>query len=286
MARAAQAPIIEDNRPRKFVPGTESEILVIERPKYLEYRHRRDQITQYSVKRSVSITLAKPAAAFLRLVGKKTSAKTDTYEEEWMMELRISDVRPDYSALVKTQVTDAKKLVGGEEVSYDGPDPTTEFLNETVDQFGRLTEHHGTLPTPHILCFPEDPQSTGSEWEMTREENQPTYDQSGQRTGHQPMAVTYRCRIDGFGDDGGVEYADCSVSGFGRRGEEGVPVWQEFTVTGNVRYAIRDGHMLNAQVSRSLANHLVEENVLTIASEEKFLHASQGTEKTVGGMRL
>lgn len=262
-------------------------IQLIERPKYLEYRHRRDQITRFNVKRKVSVKLSKPAVALLRLVGKKVSAKEVTsYEEDWVMELRVSDVRPDYSALLKTQVTEATKKVSGQEVAYEGGGPVTEFLNETVDQFGGLSEHHGTLPTPHILVFPEDPQETGSEWEKSRRECVPVYDESGRALNHEPLEMTYRCRLDGFGEDDGVEYADISLSGFGRRGEEGKPVWQEYTVTGTARYAIREGHILTAHVTRSLANHLAEENILTMTNEEQFQHASQGTEKTVGGMRL
>jgi hypothetical protein len=257
----------------------------MERPKYLEYRHRRDQITGFRVRRTVVITLERPALALLRLVGKKTSAKRETYDEEWRMELRTSDVRPDYSALVKVQVTDAKKLVKGEEVSYDSGNPTTEFLNETVDQFGRLREHAGTLPTPQLVVFPDEPQITGGEWERERDEMLPISGPDGRTTGHEPMTVVYRGRIDGFGEQHGVQYADISVSAVGRRGEETDPVWQQYTVAGTVKFAVREGHIINADVVRSMAVHL-EKHVLTTTTKEEFQHESEGTEQTVGGMRL
>lgn len=259
----------------------------MERPKYLEYRHRRDQIARFTVTRNVIVTLERPALALLRMVGKKTSAKRDTYEESWTMELRTSDVRPDYSALVKTQVTEAKRTSKGEEMPYEtGADPTTEFLNETVDQFGGLTEHHGTLPTPHIVLFPDEPQVTGGEWSRSRVEQVPLINAQGRLTGHGPMTVTYRGRIDSFGEEDGVEYADISLSGLGQLGDENDPAWQTFQVGGTVRFALRDGYMMGAEVTRSHAAHLEEKQVLTTTTQEVFQHLSQGREQSVGGMRL
>ena len=258
----------------------------MERPKYLEYRHRRDQITVYKVNRTTVTTLEKPGAALLRLVGRKTSAKRETYHEEWMVELRTTDVRPNYSALVKIQVTEAARLVKGEDVGYAGmTDPKNEFLNETVDRFGILTEHHGTLPTPHLVVFPEAPQATGGEWENQRQEMLAVYAPEGSLKGHEPMSIVYRGRVDSYGEINGVEYADISLSGAGKRGEEGDPTWQEFTVIGNVRFAVRDRHMLTAKITRSLATHL-DQHVLTTTCEEEFAQSSQGTEESVGGMRI
>lgn len=257
----------------------------MERPKYLEYRHRRDQVARFKVKRTTIVSLERPAAAILRLVGKKTSAKRETFDEEWMMELRTSDVRPDYSALVKVQVTEAKKLVKGDEVAYDGTNPTTEFLNETVDRFGCLKDHHGTLPSPHLVVFADEPQLAGGEWERTRMESLPVSGPDGRVTGHEPMPVLYRGRVDAYGTEGGVEYADISVSALGRRGEETDPVWQEYSVAGTVRFALRDGHMLSADMGRSMATHL-EKHVLTTTLKETFEHVSAETEQSVGGMRM
>lgn len=258
----------------------------MERPKYLEYRYRRDQIIGFEIHRTVVVTLERPAAAILRLVGKKTSAKRDTYEEKWTMELRVADVRPDYSAPIKVMLTSAQKLVKGEAVPYEGTDPTTEFLNETVDQFGKLTEFNGTLPTPHLVAFPEDPQVTGGEWEQTREENLPVYTPEGRVMAHEPTIVVYRGRIEQFGEKDGVEFAQISFSGRGVRGEEGDPVWQEYTTAGNLRFAIRDGHMLTAEVTRSMAAHITDGQILTTTAQETFVHTSEGTERSVGGMRL
>ncbi len=261
-------------------------VRVMERPKYLEYRHRRDQITRFNVKRTLIVTLERPALALLRLVGKKTSAKRETWDEEWSLELRTSDVRPDYSAQVKVQVLAARKLVKGDEVPFEsGADPTTEFLNETVDQFGCLRDLHGTLATPHLLVFPDEPQRTGGEWERSRNEILPVSAPDGRTTGFEPMSVLYRGRLDGFGEEGGVDYADIAISAAGRRGEESDPVWQQYTVAGTVRFAIRDGHILSATVVRSMATHL-EKHLLTTTAQEEFAYESEGTEQTVGGMRL
>lgn len=257
----------------------------MERPKYLEYRHRRDQITCFNVTRNIITTLEKPAVAILRLVGKKTSAKRDTYKEKWVLEVRTTDVRPDYSALVKVQVTEAQKFIKEESVGYDGADPTTEFLNETVSQFGLLDEHHGTLPTPQLLVFPDDPQVTGGEWERSRKEMLPVSAPDGRPAGFEVMSVTYQGRLDAFGEDNGVEYADITVTGLGKRGEETDPVWQEYSVAGTVRFAIREGHIISADIARSMAVHL-EKHVLTTTVQEQYSHAAQGTEQTVGGMRL
>lgn len=257
----------------------------MERPKYLEYRHRRDQIARFRVKRTIINTLEKPAVAILRLVGKKTSAKRETFDENWTLELRTADVRPDYSAPVKIQVTECSKLVKGEPVSYDGPDPTNEFLSETVDQFGLLSDISGTLPTPHLLVFPEDPQVTGGEWERSRQEMLPVSAPDGRPAGHDLMSVTYQGRVDEYGEADGVEYADISFTGMGRRGEETNPVWQQYSVAGTARFAIRDGHLLSAEIARSMATHL-EKYVLTNTAKETFVHEAQGTEQTVGGMRL
>lgn len=259
----------------------------MERPKYLEYRHRRDQISRFTVTRNVIVTLEKPALALLRMVGKKTSAKRETYEENWTMELRTSDVRPDYSALVKTQVTEAVKTVKGEEVPYEaGSDPKTEFLNETVDQFGGLRDHHGTLPTPHVVLFSDEPQVTGGEWVKSRVEQLPLYNAQGRVTGHGPMTVAYRGRIDAYGEDDGVEFADISLSALGQLGEDSDPVWQTLQVGGNVRFALRDGYMIGAEITRSLAVHLEEKQVLTTTTQEVFQYLSQSREHSVGGMRL
>jgi len=257
----------------------------VERPKYLEYRHRRDQIARYNVERSTKVTLQKPAMALLRLVGKKTSASSDSFQEQWVVETRTSDVHPDYSGLVKVQVTEATKLIKGEPVGYDqSSDPTTLFLNETVDRFGKTRDLSGSLPTPHILVFPEEPQLSGGEWEESRLEMLPVTGPNGQVAGYEAMTVTYRCRVDQYGDDS-VEYADITVTGNGRRGEESDPVWQEYSVSGQVRFAIREGHLLTGKVERSMASHLGG-NVITSATTEDYTHASQDKERSVGGMRL
>ena len=257
----------------------------MERPKYLEYRHRRDQIVRYTVTREVCNTLEKPAAALLRLVGKKMKATRDSYSEFWEMELRVSDVRPDWSGLVKTQVTSAQRFVQGEEASYAGlSDPTTEFLNETVDRYGKLTELAGTLPTPHLLLFPEDPMSTGQEWTSSRMEILPLCGPDGIISGYGPMEVTYRGRVDAYGDDG-TEFADIAISASGVRGTQDDPVRQEYEVLGNVRFAIREGHTISAKVTRRLKSFF-DVYVVTSEAVEEFKHASQETEKSVGGMRL
>jgi hypothetical protein len=257
----------------------------MERPKYLEYRHRRDQIVRYTVARQVKTTLEKPASALLRLVGKKMKATRDTYSELWEMELRVSDVRPDWSGIVKSQVTSAQRFVQGEESTYAGlSDPTTEFLSETVDRYGNLTELAGTLPTPHLVLFPEDPMSTGQEWTSSRMEILPKCGLDGKVSGYEPMEVIYRGRVDAYGDDG-TEFADIAISASGARGTEDDPVRQEYEVSGNVRFAIRDGHTISAKVTRTLKSFF-DVYVVTSESVEEFKHASQETEKSVGGMRL
>ena len=257
----------------------------MERPKYLEYRHRRDQVTRYTISREVKATLEKPAAKLLRLVGKKMSATNDSYNEELTMELRISDVRPDWSGLVKSQVTSAKRTVKDEEVGSEGlSDPTTEFLNERVDRFGQLTEISGTLPTPHILLFPDEPMKTGDEWTRSRKEMLPLCGPDGSVGGHEEMEVTYRCRVDAYGDDG-VEYADISLTGTGARGGKETSNLQEYEVGGNVRFAIRDGYIIHASIARQMKSYF-DIYILTRLNVEQYQHADQDTEKTVGGMRL
>lgn len=255
----------------------------MERPKYLEYRHRRDQILRFDVTRAVKASLEKPAPALLRLVGKKTSATHDSFQEVLVVETHVSDVRPDYSGLVKSQVTEATRLVNGEEVGYEGiNDPRTDFLNETVDRFGRLTDIAGTLPTPHLLLFPDDPKMTGEEWTRSRMEMHPVCGPDGSIAGHEPMELTYACRVDAFGDDG-VEFADVSLSGTGAREQGGVR--QEYTVSGTVRFAIREGHILEATLVRRMKSAF-DVYTLTWASDEEYKHASQGTQRSVGGMRI
>lgn len=230
-------------------------------------------------------SLEKPAPVLLRLVGKKTTAKKDSYQEEWTMELRTSDVRPDYSGLVKTQVKLAKRLVNGEEVGYDGlTDPSTEFLNETVDRFGGLHAIQGTLPTPHLILFPEEPQKTGGEWERSRQEILPVTGPDGRVTGFELMEVTYRGRVEEYVDDV-IDYAVVSFSGSARKGSESDPVRQEYTSTGTVHFALHDGHILTAEVVREMKTFL-EVYVLTVKVKEDMRHAAHGTEKSVGGMRI
>lgn len=258
----------------------------MERPKYLEYRHRRDQISCYHVERTNVITLEKPAPALLRLVGKKTSAKRETFSEEWELELRTTDVRPDYSAMIKTQVTKAVLLGDKNEAGYEGQsNPETEFLSETVDRFGLLSDLHGTLPSPHILVFPEEPQLAGGEWERARVEILPTVGPTGAITGYSEIEVSYDCRVETFGKENGLEYADISFKGAGKKGSENDSVRQEFAVGGTARFAIREGYLMSATVVRSMANHL-EHHVLTRTSNEEFRHALGGKEEAVGGMRL
>jgi hypothetical protein len=257
----------------------------MERPKYLEYRHRRDQIIQYNVVREVKATLEKPAPKLLRMVGKKMTATHDSYSETWVMELRVSDVRPDYSGLVKSQVTEAHRMINGEEVGYEGiTDPTTEFLNETVDRVGQLKEISGTLPTPHLLLFPEDPMGSGQDWTRSRMEMLPKCGPDGSVSGYDSMKVNYSCRVDAFGDEG-TEFADIAISGTGTRGTEEDPIRQEYEVTGNIRFAIRDGHIMTANVVRRMKSFF-DVYILTSTATEEFSHGSQGTEKSVGGMRL
>lgn len=259
---------------------------MIERPKYLEYRHQRDRIAGFEVKRAVEIKVERPAAALLRLVGKKVSAKSDSYLEEWTLECRTTDVMPDRSALVKTQVTKATRTTrSGEVVPFaDRENPTTEFLNEVVDLYGMLSGHQGSLPTPHLLVFPDEPVKQGQEWQRTRHECLPVAAADGSIKTHSAQAVTYSCRLDELGTDNGVEYADISFNGQGQFGDpEGL--LQTYTASGRVRFAIRDGHTMTADVVRSMATALGN-TVLTKSVNEQFTFGSRGTEQTVGGMRL
>lgn len=259
----------------------------MERPKYLEYRYRRDQISRYSIARLVSVSLEKPAAALLRMVGKKVSEKREVWDETWTMELRVSDVRPDYSALVKTQVTEAARTVKGEAVGFDGSDPCNEFLNETVDQFGGLKDHAGTLPTPHLLLFPEEPQSTGSEWQKSRVEYIQMFSPQGQASGSGAVTVAYSCRLERFAEeDDGTEYADIAISGSGQIGTESIPGYHHYEVRGTARFAIRDGYILSADIVRIVSAQLEEKQILRTSFKEIFHHLSEGRAQSVGGMRL
>lgn len=259
---------------------------MIERPKYIEYRHQRDRIASFEVKRTVEVKIERPASALARMVGKKTTAKQDSYDEEWVLELRTTDVMPDYSAPVKTQVTQATRTAKGESLPYvGGENPTTEFLNETVDRYGMLSAHHGSLPTPHLLLFPEEPVKKGEEWERSRHELVPISGPDGQVKAYEARPVTYVCRVDEFGDDGGVEFADVAVSGFSQFGGGDDGPSQTYTVVGRVRFAIRDGHTITAKVVRSMATS-VDKVVVTRSASEKFSFMSRGTEQTVGGMRI
>ncbi len=258
---------------------------MIERPKYLEYRHQRDRIASFEVKRTVEVRVEKPAAALLRLVGKKTNKQAEKYQEEWTLELRTTDVMPDRSALVKTQVTEARRLLKGETVPFpDRENPTTEFLNEVVDLTGTLSGHQGSLPSPHLLLFPEEPVKQGQEWQRTRQELLPVAGPDGSIKGFQPRGVTYSCRLEAFGEQGSIEYADVDVSAHGQFEEPG-GVQQTYTVSGTVRFALRDGHTLSARVQRSMA-YALGGAVLTRLTDEEFAFMSRGTEQTVGGMRI
>lgn len=259
---------------------------MIERPKYLEYRHQRDRIASFEVTRSIEIKVERPAAALLRLVGKKTSAKSDSYLEEWSIECRTTDVMPDRSALVKTQVTKATRTnSAGEPIPFgDRENPTTEFLNEVVDLYGALSGHQGSLPSPHLVVFPDEPVKQGQEWQRTRHELLPISGPDGNIKAYAAHPVTYSARLDAFGADNGVEYADISFSGLGQFGNPEA-VHQTYTSTGRVRFAIRDGHTLTAEVVRSMATALGA-TVLTRAVTEHFSFGSRGTEQTVGGMRM
>lgn len=259
---------------------------MIERPKFLEYRHQRDRIATFVVKRQIEIKVERPAAALLRLVGKKTSAKSDAYNEDWTIELRTTDVMPDRSALVKTQVTQATRSTPkGEPLPFgDRESPTTEFLNENVDLYGMLSNHHGSLPTPHLVLFPEEPVKQGQEWTRTRHELLPVSGPDGTVKLYSAHPVSYSCRLDALGTDNGVEYADIAFSGSGAFGDpEGVS--QTYTSVGRVRFAVRDGHTITAEVVRSMATSLGTA-VLTKSATEHFSFGSTGAEQTVGGMRI
>ena len=222
----------------------------------------------------------------MRLVGKKTSAKRETYSEEWELELRITDVRPDYSGIVKTQVTKATLLKDKEAVDYgELPNPEKEFLSETVDRFGLLSDLQGTLPTPHLLVFPEEPQLAGGEWTRARMEMLPVVGPNGAVSGHIAMEVTYTGSVEAYGEENGTEFADISIKGLARKGNEGDSLWQEYTVGGSVRLAVRDGYLMSGTVVRSMANHL-ENHVLTRTTNEEFRHTLGSKEEAVGGMRL
>ncbi len=259
---------------------------MIERPKYLEYRHQRDRINSYVVRRQVEVKVERPAAALMRLVGKKTKAKKEGFQEEWSLELRTTDVMPDRSALVKTQVTQASRIVKGESVPFpDRESPTTEFLNEVVDLGGQLSSHQGSLPTPHLILFPEEPVKKGHEWQRTRHEMLPVYGADGQLKTHAPHAVTYSGRVDEIGEqDDGVEFVELSISGQGEFSDSGGPR-QVYSVSGTVRFALRDGHILNADVTRAMMV-AVGEVVVTRTAREQFAFTSRGTEQSVGGMRM
>lgn len=259
---------------------------MIERPKFLEYRHQRDRIATFEVNRQVEIKVERPAAALLRLVGKKTSAKSDAYNEHWTLELRTTDVMPDRSALVKTQVTQAtRSSLKGEPLTFgDRENPTTEFLNEVVDLYGMLSNHHGSLPTPHLVLFPDEPVKQGQEWSRTRHELLPIASADGSVKNFSAQPVSYSCRLDAFGTDKGVEFADIAFSGSGTFGDpEGIH--QTYTSVGRVRFAIRDGHTMTAEVVRSMAISLGTV-VLTRSATEQFSFGSTGAEQTVGGMRI
>lgn len=258
---------------------------MIERPKYLEYRHQRDRITAFEIKRDIEVKVERPTGALLRLVGKKTSQQSESYQEEWTLELRTTDVMPDRSALVKTQVTQAKRVLKGEPVEIpDRENPTTEFLNEVVDLYGALSGHQGSLPTPHLLLFPDEPVKAGQPWQRTRHELLPVAGPDGQVKGCAPQAVVYSCRVEEFGEQNNVEYADVVLEGLGEFGAPG-QVQQRFTVSGKVRFAIRDGHTLTASLARSMATS-VGGAMLTRTVNERFAFLSRGTEQTVGGMRI
>ncbi len=259
---------------------------MIERPKYLEYRHQRDRIAGFSVKRHIEVKVERPAAALLRLVGKKTNEKRDEYHEEWSLELRTSDVMPDRGALVKTQVTQAVRTVKGQTVPFsDRENPTTEFLNEVVGLTGKLSGHQGSLPSPHLILFPDEPVKKGESWEGKRYELLPVVSPDGQVKSYSANEVSYSGRVDNFGElDSGTEYADLTVSGEGVFGEAS-GIRQTYTVTGTVRFALREGHVISANISRAMAA-VLGETVLTRTAHEQFTFTTQGTEQSVGGMRM
>lgn len=258
---------------------------MIERPKYLEYRHQRDRITAFEVKRDVEVKVERPTGAFLRLVGKKTSQQSESFQEEWTVELRTTDVMPDRGALVKTQVTQARRTAKGEAMPYgDRESPTAEFLTEVVSLHGALSAHQGSLPTPHLLVFPEEPVKAHQPWQITRHEMLPLAGADGQIKAYAPQAIDYSCQVESFGEENNVEYADVVVNGTGTFGGEN-SAQQAYTVSGKVRFAIRDGHTLRASIARCLAI-TVGGAVLTRTAKEKFSFLSRGTEQTVGGMRI
>ncbi len=257
---------------------------MIERPKYLEYRHQRDRIASFVVKRHIEVKVEKPAVVLLRLVGKKTKAKTDEYHEEWNLELRTTDVMPDRGALIKTQVTQAVRKVKGESVPFgDRENPTTEFLNEVVSLSGKLSGHQGSLPTPHLVLFPDEPLKKGEEWNSSRYELLPIVGVDGQVKSFAPHQVDYSGRVENFGElDSGTEYVDLALSGQGEFGNE---IRQTYTVEGTVRFALREGHVISADLKRAMAATLGE-TVLTRTAREQFTFTSKGTEQSVGGMRM
>ena len=259
---------------------------MIERPKYLEYRHQRDRIQSFAVKRQIETTIEQPAAALLRLVGKKTKARKDEFTEEWSIELRTTDVMPDRSGLVKTQVTQAIRKVKGVEVPFpDRESPTTEFLNEVVDLTGKLSSHQGSLPTPHLLLFPDEPVKKGQEWQRSRYELMPVYGTDGQVKTYSAHQIDYSGRVDDLGEtEDGTEYADISISGRSEfQAPSGPP--QTYTVGGTVRFALRDGHVIHADLTRAMLVSLGDIAV-TRSVKEQFAFMSRGTEQSVGGMRI
>lgn len=255
-----------------------------ERAKYLEYRQRRGQITRFEIERDVKVTMEQPALALLRIVGKKTSQKSTGYSEKWTWEMTATDIKPDYSSLLKSQVIEASRFVKGQEVSYDGvEDPKNEFRSETVDRFGLLSEQSGTLPTVNLCVFPEEPVITGQEWNRTRNEFVPITSPDGVIRHRAEHPVEYQGRVESFDTLDGLEVANIEMSGLGEFEVLGIP--HTVAASGNVVFAIREGHILKADWQHSVAAQL-EKVVLTQAVSSKLTYASQGTEQTVGGMRM
>ena len=255
-----------------------------ERAKYLEYRQRRGQITRFDIERDVKVTVQQPALALLRMVGKKTTQKSDGYQEKWLWEMTATDVKPDYSCLLKSQIIEATRFVKGQDVGYDGMEkPTNEFLSETVDRFGLLSEQAGTLPTVNLCVFPEEPVITGQEWTRSRNEFIPITSPDGIVRHRDEYPVEYQGQVINFDTLDGLEIVNLSLSGHGEFEFNGVP--HTVTATGTAVFAIREGHIVSAEWQRDVSAKL-DKIVITTAVNSKLTYASQGTEQTVGGMRM
>ncbi len=220
------------------------------RPIFIEYRRRRGFITEYQAVRTIERQSVKTANPLLRIVGKKQHVSSSVSRTEMMLVQRTADVTPDWVATVKTTIESAARTIDGQPAPFSREDdPTTTYLSQKVDRFGKMVDQSGTSPVFLTGVFPDRSLRSGETWEIPTETSVPKFDEHGNQVGSETVDLVYLYTLVGQQK---VDKYQCAEVQVAARHQSYVneTTLHQYSVEGSLLFAHRDGFLVQGQISK------------------------------------